>query len=34
VIFVQADRADAAAIRLYASLGTREEPYHFDIDVA
>jgi aminoglycoside 3-N-acetyltransferase I len=31
VIFVQADRGDEAAIRLYESLGTREDVYHFDI---
>jgi aminoglycoside 3-N-acetyltransferase I len=33
VIFVQADRGDDAAIRLYESLGTREDVYHFDIPV-
>ena len=33
VIFVQADRDDAAAIALYASLGTREDVHHFDIPV-
>ena len=31
MIFVQADRWDDAAIRLYESLGTREDVYHFDI---
>jgi aminoglycoside 3-N-acetyltransferase I len=31
VMFVQADRVDAPAIRLYESLGTREEVLHFDI---
>lgn len=31
VIFVQADKGDEPAIRLYESLGTREEVYHFDI---
>ncbi|HZP48840.1 MAG TPA: AAC(3)-I family aminoglycoside N-acetyltransferase [Vicinamibacterales bacterium] len=34
VIFVQADRGDAPAIRLYESLGRREEVYHFDIPTA
>ena len=33
VIYVQADRADAAAIALYESLGTKEEVHHFDIIV-
>jgi aminoglycoside 3-N-acetyltransferase I len=33
VIFVQADRGDEPAIRLYESLGTREDVHHFDIDV-
>lgn len=33
VIYVQADRADTPAVRLYESLGTREDVYHFDIDV-
>ena len=33
VIFVQADRGDAAAIALYQSLGTREDVHHFDIAV-
>jgi len=31
VIYVQADRGDAAAIALYAKLGTREDVLHFDI---
>ena len=33
VIFVQADLEDAPAIKLYESLGTKEEVYHFDIAV-
>ena len=33
VIFVQADREDIPAIRLYESLGTKEEVLHFDIAV-
>ena len=33
VIYVQADKGDEAAIRLYESLGTREDVYHFDIPV-
>jgi aminoglycoside 3-N-acetyltransferase I len=33
VIFVQADRGDEPAIRLYESLGTREDVHHFDIAV-
>ena len=33
VIFVQADPEDAAAIALYASLGTKKTAYHFDIEV-
>jgi aminoglycoside 3-N-acetyltransferase I len=33
VIFVQADRNDEAAIKLYQSLGEREDVYHFDIEV-
>jgi aminoglycoside 3-N-acetyltransferase I len=33
VIFVQADREDTVAIRLYESLGTRESVYHFDIAI-
>lgn len=31
VLYVQADRTDDAAIKLYESLGTREEVFHFDI---
>jgi len=31
VMYVQADRGDDPAIRLYESLGTREEVFHFDI---
>jgi aminoglycoside 3-N-acetyltransferase I len=31
VIYVQADREDDPAIRLYESLGTREDVHHFDI---
>ena len=33
VIYVQADKGDEAAIRLYESLGTREDVHHFDIAV-
>jgi aminoglycoside 3-N-acetyltransferase I len=33
VIFVQADHGDEPAIRLYESLGTREEVLHFDLPV-
>lgn len=33
VIFVQADPGDDPAIKLYESLGTREEVYHFDIEI-
>ena len=33
VIFVQTDRGDRPAIRLYESLGTREDVHHFDIKV-
>lgn len=33
VMYVQADRGDEAAIRLYASLGTREDVHHFDLPV-
>ena len=33
VIFVQADPPDLSAVALYASLGTRETVYHFDIAV-
>jgi aminoglycoside 3-N-acetyltransferase I len=31
VVFVQADRGDAAALALYESLGTREDVVHFDV---
>ena len=31
VIFVQADRDDAAAIAMYSKLGIREDVLHFDI---
>jgi len=31
VMFVQADQGDGPAIRLYESLGTREDVHHFDI---
>ena len=33
VIYVQADLEDDPAIRLYESLGRREDVLHFDIDV-
>ena len=33
VIFVQADSGDDPAIKLYESLGMKEEVYHFDIVV-
>jgi len=33
VIFVQADLGDIPAIRLYESLGTKEDVHHFDIPV-
>jgi aminoglycoside 3-N-acetyltransferase I len=33
VIFVQADPGDDPAIRLYESLGAREDVHHFDIPV-
>jgi len=33
VIFVQADQGDIPAIRLYESLGKREDVHHFDIPV-
>lgn len=33
VIFVQADYEDEPAIKLYESLGTREEVLHFDISI-
>lgn len=31
VIYVQADKVDDAAIRLYESLGNKEDVFHFDI---
>jgi aminoglycoside 3-N-acetyltransferase I len=34
VIFVQADPGDDPAIRLYTSLGIREDAHHFDIPVS
>ena len=34
VIFVQADPGDDPAIKLYESLGTREDVHHFDIQPA
>jgi aminoglycoside 3-N-acetyltransferase I len=33
LIFVQADQDDTPAIRLYSSLGTREDIHHFDIRI-
>ena len=33
VIYVQADRGDEPAVRLYESLGIKEDVYHFDIVV-
>jgi aminoglycoside 3-N-acetyltransferase I len=33
VIYVQADPGDDPAIRLYQSLGTRQDVHHFDIPV-
>ena len=33
VMIVQADRTDPPALRLYESLGTREDVHHFDITV-
>ena len=33
VIFVQADPGDESAMKLYASLGCREDVHHFDIPV-
>ncbi len=33
IIFVQADPGDIPAIKLYESLGTREDVHHFDIAV-
>jgi aminoglycoside 3-N-acetyltransferase I len=32
-IFVQADRVDTPAVKLYQSMGVQEEPLHFDIPV-
>jgi aminoglycoside 3-N-acetyltransferase I len=32
VVYVQADLADAPAIALYTTLGTREDVLHFDIE--
>ena len=32
VIFVQADKVDDVAIKLYESLGTKEDVFHFDIE--
>ena len=31
VIYVQADKVDDAAIKLYESVGTKEDVFHFDI---
>lgn len=33
VVYVQADKEDAPAIKLYESLGKKEEVYHFDINI-
>lgn len=33
IIYVQADPPDEPAVKLYQSLGTREDVYHFDISV-
>lgn len=33
VIYVQADTGDDPAIKLYESLGTREDVHHFDITI-
>jgi aminoglycoside 3-N-acetyltransferase I len=33
IMYVQADHGDDPAIRLYESLGTREDVFHFDIPV-
>lgn len=33
IIFVQADQEDTPAIRLYESLGTKEQVLHFDIPI-
>ncbi|MBU9674865.1 GNAT family N-acetyltransferase [Planococcus sp. CP5-4] len=30
IVFVQADPVDTAAVKLYSSLGTREDVFHFD----
>jgi aminoglycoside 3-N-acetyltransferase I len=34
VIYVQADKGDEPAIKLYDALGTREDVFHFDIEPA
>jgi aminoglycoside 3-N-acetyltransferase I len=33
VVYVQADPPDAPAVALYTKLGTREDVYHFDIEL-
>lgn len=33
VVFVQADPVDTAAVKLYSSLGTREDVFHFDFTI-
>jgi len=33
IIYVQADKEDAPAIKLYESFGTKEDVFHFDIPV-
>ena len=33
VVFVQADPVDTAAVKLYSSLGTREDVFHFDFSL-
>jgi len=33
VVYVQADPPDAPAVALYTKLGTREDVYHFDIEI-
>ncbi|MGA7121466.1 MAG: GNAT family N-acetyltransferase [Polyangiaceae bacterium] len=33
VVFVQADEGDDIPIALYSSLGKKEHPYHFDIEL-
>ncbi|MGM0899101.1 MAG: GNAT family N-acetyltransferase [Bacillota bacterium] len=33
VVFVQADPGDSAAVKLYSSLGTREDVFHFDFSI-